>query len=177
MWLQDEMRAGQQGTPTNVWAETGGRPAAVKQAEHDWVYLFGAACPTTGASSALLAPAADTPYMNRHLAFISAEAREQAGRDVHVVLVLDGAGWHGSKGLVVPGNVTLLRLPPQGPELNGQERVWGWMRSHVLSNRAFRNYGHLPDEVGAAWLRLTPQRLMSLTATEWIGRALTSSSV
>jgi len=54
--------------------------------------------------------------------FVGEEARERAGRDVHVLLVLDGAGWHRSDALVVPKNVTLLPLPPYSPELNGMER-------------------------------------------------------
>lgn len=174
VWLQDELRAGQQGTLTSIWAERGSRPTAIKQTEYDWCYLFGAVCPTNGASSALLAPTVNTHFMNQHLAFIGQEACEQAGEPVHVVLVLDGAGWHVSKGLVVPDNLTLLRLPPYSPEFNAAERLWRWMRQHDLSNRVFRDYDHLFEEVRAAWLRLTPQRLMSLTHTEWIERALAS---
>lgn len=172
VWLQDEIRVGQQGTLTTVWAERGSRPTAVKQTEYQWCYLYGAACPSTGASSGLLAPRVDTHYMNRHLAFIAAEAREQAGRDVHVLLVLDGAGYHqASSMLVVPENLTLLTLPPYSPEFNGMERVWGWMRSHDLSNRVFTDYDHILEELSASWLRLTPERLMTLTATDWIRRA------
>lgn len=171
VWLQDELRIGQQGTLTTVWAETGSRPTAVRQSEYEWCYLFGAACPSTGASSALLAPSVNTHYMNRHLRFIGEEAREQAGRDVHVLLVLDGAGWHGSNALVVPQNVTLLPLPPYSPEFNGMERVWAWMRSHDLSNRVFADYDEVLELTKASWLRLTPDRLMSLTATDWIKRA------
>lgn len=48
------------------------------------MYLFGAVNPLTGKSSALLAPTVNTEYMNYHLRFIS----EQAGADVHVILVL-----------------------------------------------------------------------------------------
>lgn len=40
--------------------------------------------------------------------------------DVQAVLVLDQAGWHGSRALVVPDNVTLVPLPPYSPELNPQ---------------------------------------------------------
>ena len=36
----------------------------------------------------------------------------------HAVVVLDGAGWHRSKALEVPANVSLLHLPPHSPELN-----------------------------------------------------------
>jgi len=41
---------------TKVWAEKGSRPTAVKQTGYEWVYLFGAVNPATGASSAMLAP-------------------------------------------------------------------------------------------------------------------------
>jgi hypothetical protein len=33
-------------------------------------------------------------------------------KDEHVALVVDGAGWHGSKTLNVPSNITLVALPP-----------------------------------------------------------------
>jgi transposase len=49
------------------------------------------------------------------------------------VVILDGASWHNSHGLVVPGNITLLALPPYCPELNPVERVWHYLRSHWLS--------------------------------------------
>ncbi|MCC2662255.1 MAG: transposase, partial [Geminicoccaceae bacterium] len=39
----------------------------------------------------------------------------------HAALVLDGAGWHVGEDLVVPANLTLIRLPPYSPEL-----VWGF---------------------------------------------------
>jgi hypothetical protein len=108
VWFQDEARIGQQGTLTTVWAETGSRPAAVKQTRYDWLYLLGAACPATGDSSALIAPSVNTASMNQHMEFIS----QRAGEGRHVVLVLDNAGWHVARGLEVPANLTLLYLPP-----------------------------------------------------------------
>jgi transposase len=167
VWLQDEARVGQQGTLTRVWAERGSRPSAVKQTEYEWAYPFAAVNPATGASSALVAPTVNTQYMNEHLRFIAREA----GPAVHVVLVLDNAGWHVAKALRVPANVTLLYLPPYSPELNGAERVWGYLRSHYLSNRVYRDYDELFDALAAAWNRLEPERLKSLTHTEWIERA------
>ena len=101
VWFQDEARFGQQGTLTKVWAPRGSRPVVVKQTEYEWVYLFAAVNPLTGDSSSLLAPTVNTDYMNEHLRFIS----EQAGEDQHVVLVLDQAGWHVSKGLRVPQRI------------------------------------------------------------------------
>jgi hypothetical protein len=42
VWQQDEARIGQQGTLTRVWGERGSRPAAVRQSEYEWAYLFAA---------------------------------------------------------------------------------------------------------------------------------------
>lgn len=166
VWLQDETRVGQQGTLTRRWAPKGSRPPAVKQTEYEWAYLFGAVNPVTGDSSALLAPTVNTEYMNHHLRFIS----ERVEPDVHVVLVLDQAGWHRSKGLRVPENVTLLHLPPYSPELNAVERLWAFLKSHYLSNRAYDNYDHLFQACGKAWNQLTPERLRSICRTQWIPR-------
>ena len=93
MWFQDEARIGQQGTLTRVWAERGSRPRAVRQTEYQWAYVFGAADPLTGQSSALIAPTVSTKLMSTHLKMIC----EEAGDDTPVVLVLAGAGWHKAK--------------------------------------------------------------------------------
>ena len=168
VWLQDEARVGQQGTLTRVWAEQGSRPIAVKQTEYEWAYLFAAANPVSGASSALIAPTVNTAYMNEHLAFIS----QEAGPRVQVVLVLDQAGWHMAKDLKVPSNITLLHLPPYSPELNGAEHIWGYLRSHYLSNRAYKDYDDLFEAIKAAWNKLDADRLASLCHTDWIERAV-----
>ena len=138
----------------------------VKQTQYEWVYLFGAVNPVTGDSSALLAPTVDTAYMNHHLRFIS----ERVGSDVHVVLVVDQAGWHLSKGLQVPENLTLLYLPPYSPELNPVERLWAFLKSHYLSNRIYENYDHLLQSCGHAWNQLTPDQICSICRTKWIPR-------
>jgi transposase len=166
VWFQDEARIGQQGTLTHVWAERGSRPTAVRQTEYEWIYLFAAVNPTTGNSSALLAPTVNTGYMNHHLRFIS----EAAGPQTQVVLVLDQAGWHTAKALAVPDNVTLLPLPPYSPELNPAERIWAYLRSHFLSNRVYTDYDHLHESTAQAWNRLKSDQLKSLWHASWIER-------
>jgi hypothetical protein len=49
-------------------------------------------------------PFANTEAMNAHLAEIAGAVSP----DAHALLVLDGAGWHGAGGLIVPPNITLL---------------------------------------------------------------------
>jgi len=164
VWFQDEARIGQQGTLTRVWGERGGCPRAVRQTEYQWGYLFGAVNPLTGQSSALIAPTVSTELMNAHLRMIA----EEAGEDVHVVLVLDGAGWHKSSDLQAPDSMTLLFLPPYTPELMPMERVWQWMRQHDLSNRVFEDEAAIDRACRESWNNLTPERLQSITATAWL---------
>jgi len=90
--------------------------------------------------------------------------------DVHAVLVLDGAGWHGARALAVPPNVTLVPLPPYSPELNPVERVWLYLRERFLSLRVFADYRAIVDACCEAWNRLVaePGRLRSLCDQPWI---------
>ncbi len=104
--------------------------------------------------------------MNQHLRFIAREA----GPDVHVVPVLDQAGWHVAKALKVPTNITLLHPPPYSPELNPVERIWAYLKSHYLSNRVFADYDNLLAASRDAWNALTPAQLQSLCHTDWILR-------
>lgn len=162
-WM-DEARFGQQGTLTSKWAPRGSRPTAVKQTKHEWVYLYAAVEPATGFSSALLAPHVNTGTMNAFLRVLSGEVDPGD----FVVLIMDQAGWHKAKALAVPDNIVILHLPPYSPELNPVENLWGYLRSHFLSNRAFDDYDHLMQASGAAYRTLTPQILRSVCAAPWL---------
>src|SRR3712207_2771453 len=78
--------------------------------------------------------------------------------DAHAVLVLDRAGWHGSRSLVVPSNVTLVPLPPYAPELNPMERVWLFLREHFLSHRLLDGYEAILAACCEAWNALSSER-------------------
>jgi transposase len=160
----DEARFGQQGTMTRVWARKGSRPTAVKQTKYQWVYLYAAVEPKTGASTALLAPNVDTATMNVFLRMAS----EDLDDGDHAVMIMDQAGWHVSKKLVVPDNITILLLPPYSPELNPVENLWHWIKSHHTSNRTYRGYDDLIDAVGTAWRSLSKRRLRSVCRCRYL---------
>ena len=92
--------------------------------------------------------------------------------EAHVVLVLDGAGWHVSRDLVVPANIALVILPPYSPELNPVERVWLYLRERFLSLRLLHSSDAIIDACCDAWNRLIiePGRLRSLCAYPWIAK-------
>ena len=161
----DEARVGQQGTLTRVWAPRGTRPRAVRDHRRNSVYLFGAVCPERGIGAAVVLPQVNVDAMNVHLAEISRSVTEGA----HAVLVLDQAGWHTSRKLQVPENISLLSLPPYAPELNPVEQVWAYLRANFLGHRVWNSYNAIVDACCDAWNKLMnmPQRLASITRRTW----------
>ena len=85
--------------------------------------------------------------MNLHLAEIARTVAPGA----HAVLVLDGAGWHGGKDLVVPDNISLLTLPPYAPELNPVENIWHYLRGNRLAITVFDGYDEIVETCCTAW--------------------------
>lgn len=168
VFFMDEARFGQQGTTTRVWAPRGSRPTAVKQTRYEWVYLYAAVEPSTGASVALQAPNVNTGTMNVFLKMLSAEVKPGE----HAVLIMDQAGWHKSKALAVPENISTLLLPPYSPELNPVENLWGYLRSHYLSNRAYDDYQHLLDAGAEAWQCLDEERLRTVCACDYLSHEI-----
>ena len=149
-----------------MWAPRGSRPSAFKQTEYAWVYLFAAVCPATGATHEWLMPYVNTEAMNLFMRTFS----ESLAKDVHAVMILDQAGWHRSKTLSVPDNVTLLYLPPKSPELNPSEWPWRECRQKYLSNRVYPTEADLYSAVEDAWMKLTsnPADIQSLCGFDWI---------
>jgi transposase len=86
-------------------------------------------------------PLANTGAMQAHLDEISRHVAPGA----HGLILLDKAGWHATRKLSLPANLTLLHLPPKSPELNPTENVWQYLRQTWLSNRVFDSYAHLCD--------------------------------
>ena len=166
VWFQDEARVGQQGTLTRVWARRGSRPRVLRDRRRTSAWLFGAACPARDVGAALVLPEVNAEAMSLHLA----EIGRRVAPDAHALVVLDGAGWHQQGGrLVVPGNLTLLPLPPYAPELNPMENVWEYLRGNWLSHRVWDTYEAILRDCCDAWNRLTqsPGKLTSITTRAW----------
>jgi transposase len=104
--------------------------------------------------------------MSMHLAEISRRVAPGA----HAALVIDGAGYHGAARLVVvPSNITLIRLPPYAPELNPVENIWQYLRGNKLAITVFESYDDIVDKSCAAWCFFAddPVRIASITSRTW----------
>jgi transposase len=145
------------------------RPPGLADKRFASLYLFAACRPGTDQAFALALPEATTTAMSLFLAAFA----EQLAPGTHAVLLLDRAGWHGARRLVVPANVTLLPLPAYSPELNPVERVWLYLRERFLSHRVLEGYEAVLDAACRAWNALAAEtgRLASLTAYPYLLRS------
>jgi len=169
IYFQDESRFGQQGTTTQVWAKRGSRPTAVRQTEYEYLWVLGAVCPATGHAEGLLSPQLNTAIVNTFLAQFS---RSLAANE-HAIMIWDGAGFHTSKQLQVPENVTLVQLPAYSPELNPIENLWHYLKSHFLSNHAYADYQALETAAINAWKTavLNAELMKTVCAAPYLNRA------
>lgn len=138
----------------------------MKQQQFEYGYLFGAVCPATGQTEALITPLVNKEMMTQHLSQISQATLD--GR--HAVVIVDGAGWHTMDTAQPFSNVTLIKLPPYSPELNPIEQVWSWIRQHCLSNKVFSGYEDIVEQVSSAWNRFIDDigRVKRMCFRDWI---------
>ena len=89
--------------------------------------------------------------------------------DAHAVLIIDQAGWHTTKKLDLPSNVSIIALPARCPELNPVENIWQYMRDNWLSNLIFKSYDDIVSQCCAAWNKLVqqPSTITSIGMREW----------
>lgn len=146
----------------------GSRPRALRQTKYEWLYVIGAVCPQTGQSVGLLSPMINTDMMSSFFEQFAAEVSS----NIHVVMVWDQAGFHTSKNLKIPANVTIVPLPPYSPELNPVENLWHYLRSHYWSNRIYADYDALRIAACDAWQQvcLEPAMLRSICHCPYIER-------
>ena len=84
-----------------------------------------------------------------------AEIAQAVAPGAHAVVLLDQAGWHQSKRLAVPTNITLVPLPAKAPELNPVENIWQTVCS--LPKRRWLVPRYAANEDCAGWTGAEPR--------------------
>jgi transposase-like protein len=163
--FEDEARFGRLSDPRRGWAPPGVRPEVSTQFIREYEYAFAAVSPQDGLLDTLVLPTVNTEAMNIFLAEVSRRHAEEC-----IVMVLDGAGWHKARRLLVPANVRLLFLPPWSPQLNPAEHVWDEVREKWFANRVFANMNAVEEQLLTALKTLEEDamRVASLTGFGWI---------
>jgi hypothetical protein len=145
VWSFDEHRLGLKPIIRKVWAPVGQRPIAPVEPRYEWTYLDGFVHPRTGQTEWMMLPRVNSAWFNQALANFAQEVG--AGPHKQILLVVDGAGWHGSHTVVVPEGIHLEVLPPYSPELQPAERLWR-LADEPLANRCFDSLDELEAILG-----------------------------
>jgi transposase len=153
----DEGRFGLQLIVGKCWSRKGVRPMATVKTGYDNFYMYSAVSPATGEDVSLFLPWVNTAMMNVFL-----EALQKALNGRECLLVLDQAGWHSSRDLLVPQNIKLVYLPPYSPELNPVERLWQWLKRHSLRNQFHPNLESAMNAVQKCFQQTTRRFMMNL---------------
>jgi len=136
------------------------------QRRYQWLYVYAIVRPRTGQSWWCLLPTVSAAAMSVALAtFARDEGIDAAHR---TVLVLDGAGWHTSRKLVLPDGIDLIFLPPASPELQPVERVWSLV-DEPIANRTFADLDELEEVLSrrCQGLRADRRRLKTHIRFHW----------
>lgn len=123
-------------TTRRVWSPRWRRPVACTRRRYEWNYVWGFVHPRSGRTEWMITSTvsgAGTSAVLKHFA-------EQVGANAHrrILLVVDGAGWHTGRDVVVPEGIHLVFQPPYSPQLQPSERLWPMLRES-LANRDFQD--------------------------------------
>jgi transposase len=131
----------------------------------EYCYAFAAVSPHDGVLVRRVLPAVNARTMTLFLAEVAARHAEE-----HILMVLDGAGWHKAADLRVPENIDLIPLPPYSPELNPAEHLWEEIREKWFPNLVFGHLSAVEDRLVQALhaLEETPHTVASITGFEWV---------
>ena len=163
LWFQDEARFGQKGMVSKIWTLKGDRPTLYRQNGFKSAYFVGAVNPENGDKFTLIFDGLDTEIMNEFLKRISMHVE----KNVHIIMLVDGAGWHRSEDIKIPANITLYPFPPYSPELNAIERLWDYLKENFLSGRIFVDMEEIFDYGVRAWNPVDKKIIKSVCATSF----------
>lgn len=165
LMFQDEGRFGRISTPRRCWAPRGVRPKVPSQIVREYTYAYVAVSPHDGVMDSLVLPQVNGQAMSLFLKEVSSRHPDE-----FILMVLDGAGWHGAGELEVPTNMHLIFLPPYSPELNPVEHVWESVRENRFGNEVFGSMDGVENQLVKALVALEndPAGIASLTGFPWI---------
>jgi transposase len=119
--------------------------------------------PFLGEHFTLVMPEVNTTCFN---IFLEHLAKEYPNKEL--LLIMDGAGWHRSRNLVIPCNIQAIYLPPYSPELNPVERLWQYIKRWTIRNKIYETVELLEDVVCDFIARILPDRIKTTCAATYL---------
>jgi transposase len=130
------------------------------------MYLYAYVQPTTGEVEWHILPTVSTQAFQRSLEEFAKYVG--AGPKKRILLMVDGAGFHRGKDLVIPEGIHLVFQPPYSPELQPAERLWPLVHES-MANRPFMSLDELEEVLIKRCVELLSQteRVRSHTLFRW----------
>ncbi|WP_425361661.1 IS630 family transposase [Candidatus Tisiphia endosymbiont of Mystacides longicornis] len=157
MYFFDESRFGTHSKLGHGWFRKGIRTQVKIKIGFQNFYVYSAVNPITGDDFSLMMPNVNTMSLNMFLAEMSKHIGVQKA-----IVVMDCAGWHKAKDLVVPANIEILYLPPYSPELNPAERLWEHLKSEAIKNKVYNTIEQLEIVVSSSIKNLNTLLIQSI---------------
>ena len=145
VFFEDEARFGRISKELACWVKKAVVPTVAKQMIREYTYAYSALSPQTGDCFSFISPLCNTDAMN---SFLNQLAHYYS--NYRIVMLLDKAGWHISKTLILPENIKLMHLTPYSPELNPVELLWREIRAKYFKNKIFKTLDEVEDTLAKA---------------------------
>lgn len=159
----DEARFGTHSKLGHAWYPKGSRTQVKVKLGFKSFYTYSATNHLSGKHFSLIMPKVNTECMNVYLHELSINLK-----DKKALLVVDGAGWHKSKRIIVPWNIEIIYLPPYSPELNPVERLWNYIKYHTIRNKIYSSLCELEDKVCQFINNITTENIASICSVNYL---------
>lgn len=138
----DESRFGTHSKLGHGWFKKGTRPRVRIKLGFKNFYVYSATHSKTGEHFSLIIPYLNTECMNIFLEELSKHLGSRIA-----TIVMDQAAWHKSSTLAIPNNINIVYLPPYCPELNPVERLWRYIKHHIIRNKVYDSIDELENRL------------------------------
>lgn len=159
----DEGRFGLKTPQGRCWARKGKRKLVKVQPGYKNFYIYSSVAPGQQDSFTFFLPWVNTEMMNLYLQELSSEYWA-----TKILLIMDQAGWHKSKDLIIPPNIKIEYLPPYSPELNPVERLWQWIKRDSCRNRIYASEEEMTNTLLTTIIEMPKEKMDSLCRCSYL---------
>lgn len=163
--FHDEGRFSRINESRRCWAPGGSRPDVSVQIVREYTYAYVAVSPHDGVMDSLILPEVNAEAMSIFLVEVALRHPDE-----FILMVMDQAGWHKAKDLVIPENIRLIWQPPYSPHCNPVENIWDEIREKWFPNLVFKSLQAVEDTLAGALMTLENDNAQtkSISGFEWI---------
>ena len=96
------------------------------------------------------------------------ELENHVGPKKKLAIMMDGAGWHKSKDLLIPDNIRFIIQPPYSPELNPVERFWKYIKDNTIKNKIYLTLQDLENDVCSFMKLISNKKIKTICNLNYI---------